>query len=96
MKVAILLLGLFVWQDTPSKVLIKVSDYEGEATSAKIEIYQDKNLVVSEQSKGGNYETQLPKGEYHLKVSACDTIAVPIKIWNKEHEYQIAVKTDCD
>jgi len=95
MKIAILLLSLFVWQDTPSKVLIKVSDYEGEPTIAKIEIYQDKNLLVSEQSKG-NYETQLPKGEYQLKISACDTIAVPIKIWNKEHEYQIAVKTDCD
>ena len=94
MKIAVLLLSLLVWQDTPSKIMIKISDYEGEPTPAKIEIYQKKNLLVLEKGKS-NYETKLIKGKYRLRIFAFDTITVPISIWNKEHEYQIAVKTDC-
>lgn len=88
-------LGLFLQvQDTPSQVVIKVSDYKGKETKANIEIYQDKKLIVSE-SKQVNYQTKLPKGKYQLKVIGCDTLQIPIKVWNKEHEYQISVKTDC-
>ncbi len=89
----VLFLGIFL-QNAPSQVLVKISDYKGNETKAKIEIYQDKKLIVSK-SNQINYQTELPKGIYQLKVIACDTLTVPMKVWNKEHEYQVSVKTDC-
>lgn len=92
--ILIAFLGL-VTQDPPSQIIIKVSDYQGKKTKSKIEIYQKNRLILSKMANG-NYQTQLPKGNYKLKIIACDTVMASIKVWNKEHEYQVSVETNCD
>ena len=56
-----------------SKISILVSDYNGKATDARIEFYQDKKMIFRGKVVNGEYSRSLEKGKYTLRLIKCDT-----------------------